>query len=112
MSRDFIRSEQRSAAHGGMVAIYRQDVPWQPAPQVSADAYGVTLTGMHAVASREALNRLMSAMEAAWSDHLVLRMVAANATPSAAEPVAATIGDNVLALAHGKSRSEQGGSSV
>jgi len=113
-TRNFVRTEMRAPVSGTSV-FYDLDVPWQPQPRIVADANGIYLSGMHMAGTRENLNALMSCMEAAWSDHLVLARLAergaATAPPAVATPLPAA-DNNVVALAHGKTHSEQGGSSV
>lgn len=113
-TRNFVRTEMLAPVSGASV-FYDLDVPWQPQPRIVADANGIYLSGMHLAGTREHLNALMSCMEAAWSDHLVLAMVpehAAAPAPAAIAAPAPAVDNNVVALAHGKTPREQGGSSV
>lgn len=113
-TRNFVRREVMAPVSGAMV-VYEMDVRWQPQPRIVADANGVYLSGMHLAGTRENLNALMSCMESAWSDHLVLAMAAEHshvtAHGAAAAPTPAA-DNNVVLLAHNKTPREQGGSSV
>jgi hypothetical protein len=113
---EYVRSEHLARFGVGMAVLYRLEVEWEPKPTILADVHGIYLAGQHIAAGRAQLNRIMACMEAAWSDHLALKLAAEAAARRAAaanaDAVPATAESNVLSLAHGKSPREQGGSSV
>lgn len=116
---EFVRTET-VAPVGGVTVVYELDVPWHPRPRITADKSGVWPSGSFPVAAARAqINRFMACVEAAWSDHLVIKAMAAQqacgALAPSEVPFAASIdapANNLVRLAHGKTRSEQGGSSV
>lgn len=72
--RQFVRTEQRCAV-AGLQAIYTQQVDYAPHPTVVADARGVHVSGpFSAVRSKEEMIVFHAVLEAAWSDHCIIKL--------------------------------------